>query len=308
MQNWVKYILQTSLVGSGLLTLGTGIASAAENVNPDLPASPLDQIAAPAVSGLTDAMRQAQPLHQLATADQDSLRPTVHAAATEVPAAVPPIKTPAGPVYLIPADLLHSLPVQLSNVADEVREPDLHSPLGAELGAAELPALPVLSKVEPAEGPLPVRLPSTPVQSELAVLPVPVNGTVATDPLDADSGTRVTALTVAAPSMANAQDTPSPAATSGMYAVPGRTQRADNPLTALPLQGLLPIGQSILPANLGTGGLPLFGELVALTRNVPALNTGRSVTDTAKSSPVVGAPGLIAVQQVTRSANTMLRG
>jgi hypothetical protein len=42
MQSWTKRGLQTALVTGGLLMLGTGIASADENVNPDTPASPLD--------------------------------------------------------------------------------------------------------------------------------------------------------------------------------------------------------------------------------------------------------------------------
>src|SRR5690606_41331738 len=42
MQNWAKRGLQTALVTGGLLILGTGIASAEENVNPDKPTSPLD--------------------------------------------------------------------------------------------------------------------------------------------------------------------------------------------------------------------------------------------------------------------------
>jgi hypothetical protein len=42
MHSWAKRGLQTALVTGGLLMLGTGIASADENVNPDTPASPLD--------------------------------------------------------------------------------------------------------------------------------------------------------------------------------------------------------------------------------------------------------------------------
>lgn len=42
MQNWAKRGLQTALVTGGMLMLGTGIASAQENVDPDRPASPLD--------------------------------------------------------------------------------------------------------------------------------------------------------------------------------------------------------------------------------------------------------------------------
>jgi hypothetical protein len=42
MQNWTKRTLRSALISGGLLMLGTGIASAAENVDPDVPASPLD--------------------------------------------------------------------------------------------------------------------------------------------------------------------------------------------------------------------------------------------------------------------------
>lgn len=42
MQTWAKRGLQTALVTGGLLMLGTGIASADEDVSPDRPASPLD--------------------------------------------------------------------------------------------------------------------------------------------------------------------------------------------------------------------------------------------------------------------------
>lgn len=42
MQTWARRGLQTALVTGGLLMLGTGIASAGENVNPDRPASPID--------------------------------------------------------------------------------------------------------------------------------------------------------------------------------------------------------------------------------------------------------------------------
>jgi hypothetical protein len=42
MQTWAKRGIQTALVTGGLLMLGTGIASADEDVNPDKPASPLD--------------------------------------------------------------------------------------------------------------------------------------------------------------------------------------------------------------------------------------------------------------------------
>jgi hypothetical protein len=42
MQTWARRGIQTALVTGGLLMLGTGIASAHENVSPDRPASPID--------------------------------------------------------------------------------------------------------------------------------------------------------------------------------------------------------------------------------------------------------------------------
>ena len=42
MPTWAKRGIQTALVTGGLLMLGTSIASASENVNPDQPPSPLD--------------------------------------------------------------------------------------------------------------------------------------------------------------------------------------------------------------------------------------------------------------------------
>ncbi|WP_414938245.1 hypothetical protein [Amycolatopsis sp. cmx-11-51] len=132
MQNWVKYLLRTTLASGGLLMLGTGVASATENVNPDLPASALDQhIVTPAVSGSTEALRQARPLEQLDTANQDSLRPAIATVTTDVPAAVPPTTTPVGPIY---------------------PDPDLTS----VLDAVEPAVLPVLSRVEHAQDSLPV--------------------------------------------------------------------------------------------------------------------------------------------------------
>ncbi|WP_410663510.1 hypothetical protein [Amycolatopsis sp. lyj-84] len=173
MQDWVKYVLRTTLASGGLLMLGSGVASAAEHVDPELPATPVDQhIVTPAAIGLAEALRQARPLDQLAAADQDSLRPAITTAMTDVPAAVPPTTTPVGQVY--PA-------------------PDLNSPLDVQLDEADLPVVPLLSRVEHAQDALTALKPNTPVHSEFELLPAPVNGTVATDPLDAGSGTRVTA-------------------------------------------------------------------------------------------------------------------
>ena len=42
MQTWAKRGIQSAFVTGGLLMLGTGIASAQENVNPDAAPSPVD--------------------------------------------------------------------------------------------------------------------------------------------------------------------------------------------------------------------------------------------------------------------------
>ncbi|MEV6909101.1 hypothetical protein [Amycolatopsis sp. NPDC051071] len=192
MQNWVKHTLRATIAGGGLLMLGTGVASAAENVGPDRPATPVDQpISSPAVSELAEALRQARPLEQLVAAEQDSLRPAVTRVTTDVPAAVPPTTTPVGQVYPPSTGSVQSLPAQIGRVVGDLREADLNSPLSAELDNVELPVVPILSRME--QNSLSTAKPGTPVHSEFEMLPIPVNGTVATDPLDAGSGTRVTA-------------------------------------------------------------------------------------------------------------------
>ncbi|MBB5854488.1 hypothetical protein ACFQ05_14360 [Amycolatopsis umgeniensis] len=258
MQNWVKYILQATLASGGLLMLGTGIASAAENVDPDLPASLLDQhTTAPVTSGLAEALRQ------LDTAKQDSVLPAVDTMVTDVPAAVPPTSTPVGPVYPVPADLLDLLPPKVGDVAEALPEPDLYQPLGAELGATQLPILPVFPRVEQVENTLAGHEPAIPVQSELAVPLVPLSGTVASDPLNAGSGTRVTALHAEAPQVANSNEAPGLTPMPAMADVPGHPQRTDRSASELPLVGgLLSGGGSTLPTHMATSGsLPLLGAL-----------------------------------------------
>lgn len=304
MQNWMKYLLQTTAATGGLLMLGTGIASASENVDPDLPASPLDQFGAPVAGGLTAAMQQARPLEQLDAADEDSLQPSVDAVLRDVPAAVPPTTTPVGPVYPVPTGLLDFLPLQLGDVMGEAQEPDLNAPLGAELGATELPTLPFLSRVEQAHDSLPLDKPTLPVHSELAVLPAPVDTTVATDVLDAGSGTRVTAFHADAPQTATEFETPGSVSMPGMSAVPTPDQRAGTSASTLPLVGgLLPMGESILPAHTATnGGLPVLGGIAPLSQKAPLLGAGQASPASAGN----GVLGLPALQKVTGSAGSLL--
>lgn len=58
MQTWAQRGLRTALVTGGLLMLGTSIASANENVNPDRPASPLDSGALGSGAGQLPAVPQ----------------------------------------------------------------------------------------------------------------------------------------------------------------------------------------------------------------------------------------------------------
>ncbi|WP_406639795.1 beta strand repeat-containing protein [Amycolatopsis sp. WGS_07] len=93
MQTWAKRGLQTALVTGGLLMLGTGIASADENVNPDTPASPLDLNVTVPVDTSNNAI--GTPLGQAdlpAVKNEISTKPVTSAAKEALASA----KTPAG--------------------------------------------------------------------------------------------------------------------------------------------------------------------------------------------------------------------
>ncbi|OXM56106.1 hypothetical protein CFP71_14855 [Amycolatopsis thailandensis] len=295
MQNWMKYALQATLVSGGLLMLGTGIASAAENVDPDVPASVLDQhVLAPAVSGLADAVKQAQPLRQLDTASQNTVRPIA-----DTVDGTPAIVTPVGPVHAVPLELFQVAPPQLGDLADDVREPDLNAPLGAELGADEIPLLPVLSRAETVGDVLPVT--SAPS--------VPLTGTVTTDPFDPGAGTRVTALHADAPEVATTYDAPvlnPPVVSAG-----SGTRRDDAPASTLPLLGGVPLGDggSLLPTTLPTnGGVPVLGDLTHLIPSLPVLGRGgMPIGSVAPSLTTKGSSGVMSTQKLANSGTALTR-
>ncbi|MEV7550392.1 hypothetical protein AB0N89_12270 [Amycolatopsis sp. NPDC089917] len=299
MQNWMKYALQVSLVSGGLLMLGTGIASAAENVDPDVPASVLDQhVVAPATSGIADAVKQAQPLRQLDTAGQNALRPVA-----DIAEGTPAVATPTGPIHAVPLELFQFAPLHLDDLVGDLRETDLNGPLGAELGATEIPALPVLSRVEDMRDTLPVPA----VEGGLPAS-APLTGTVSTDPLDPAAGTRVTALQADAPEVATTYEAPgfhTPAVAAG-----SGTRRADNPLPALPLLSGLPLGGgSLLPTTLPTnGGVPVLGDLTTLIPGVPVFGQGqRPIGSVAPSLTKSGTSGVMAAQKLVGSGETLTR-
>lgn len=88
MQTWAKRGLQTALVTGGLLMLGTGIASADEDVNPDRPASPLDGSVTVPVHMDNNAL--GTPLGQKAL---PSVHKDVTVSASQITGALPAAKT-----------------------------------------------------------------------------------------------------------------------------------------------------------------------------------------------------------------------
>ncbi|MGW4061946.1 hypothetical protein ACWEGE_26960 [Amycolatopsis sp. NPDC004747] len=214
-----KRTLQVALVSGGLLMVGTGSASA------------LDGVTTP-VEGATGDLQVARPLEQ---------------AVTGVDAA----RTLGAVLHTVPADLFRQQPAPSAEVAGELPEQDLNAPLGRELGATELPVLPV-------DGGL------------------PVHGSVSTEPLDPEEGTRVTGL--------HTTDIPAEAAPE---------PRAGTPAAGLPLVGgLLPSTGGLLPtqapALTGLSDLSQLTSLTGLTQLAGStpLNQGGRYNTGAATAPV----------------------
>ncbi len=337
MENWTKRTLQATLISGGLLMLGTGIASASENVNPDVPASPLDQLLpAPELHGITNKLTaaagdlQAAPPLQHATTAMDLQHPTQALSSTlstvggQRPA--PATDAPVSVLYPVPVQLLQHDLAPSAQLDGDLPEHDLHAPLGSELGATALPSLPAIAPASI----LPVTLPGgAPAEVGLP----PVRGTVSTEPL-APSGTRVTGVhTGATPAGVSAPVAPArPAVASGMSAAPAHSDRADTAAGALPLLGgLLPTTTASLPTS--TAGTPVrmpsAGGLTALTQltrlpEVTRLTELARLTRLTQSSPLAsggryntaaststlnsqGAEAAAAVQNLTKSATALLR-
>ncbi|RSN16435.1 hypothetical protein DMC63_23130 [Streptomyces sp. WAC 05977] len=121
MQNWVKFVVRTTLVSGGLLMVGPGVASATENVDPDLPASLVDQqVVTPAVVVVGDSLRQAKPLQQLETAGRRAIQPVADTAN-----GAPGAATPAGPVHPAQLTSLRSKPLEVTEDVLETETPSL---------------------------------------------------------------------------------------------------------------------------------------------------------------------------------------
>jgi hypothetical protein len=290
MHNRTKRALQSALISGGLLMLGTGIASAAENVNPDVPASPLDQLLpAPELTGLAETVAGAtgnptQPLLQAAT-DPDLRAPAqvLHSALSPATAQRPG-PAPAAILHTVPMRLLQHEPAPIAELPGDVTEYDLNAPLGSELGATALPALPAVAPTSI----LPGR--STPVDAPLPIM-VPLHGKVSAQPLT-PAGTRVTGLRTET------------AAVPGTAAVPADTSRSDAPAATLPLLGgLMPSDVTNLPTR-----MPTSGDLHQLAQNTPLTHGGRYNTQAVTSTLTDAAVSALApARSLTGSAATPLR-
>ncbi|MDT8910151.1 hypothetical protein [Amycolatopsis sp. PS_44_ISF1] len=298
MRNGTKFVVRAALVAGGLMMLGTGIASAAESVSPDSPASPLD----------------------------------VHAGTPDV----------------------GKLMGQLPKATAEFDDPQFDLPLGPQLDATDLPALPLLGDVQhslpllgngqhalPLLGdvqhtmPLLRSTPITPVNGDLPAVPLPLHGNLSTRP---DGGglanlhnspaastqpampeiPRPAPATPAVPQMPAMSTMPAmtmPAMTTmpAKPVVPAMPQmpvmpqtpdtamapeRADIPVQSLPLPGApvlqqLPIGHSTLPiptlSQPTTADLPLVPQLQRLP-----LDGGTSPFTGSEVSPQSAAQKLVA--------------
>ncbi|MEV6622143.1 hypothetical protein AB0M83_14880 [Amycolatopsis sp. NPDC051106] len=258
-----KRTLQVALASGGLLMVGGGSAFAAETVAPESSVSPLDQVvtnpglhdAVDTVNGSTDGL---QPLQEVTGVDP---RHPVQALKAVLPAT--PQANPAAVLHAVPVHLLQRDPAPSAEVSGEQPEQDLNAPLGSELAATDLPMLPVAVPLTVASDLTTL----TPVDGRL-----PVRGTVTTQPLDPEAGTRVTGLHAAAPTET---------------VQPVDEQRADTPAVGLPLVGGL-LSSANLPALNGVPDVTRLTSLSGLTQlagSTPLTRGGRYNT-AAVTAPV----------------------
>jgi hypothetical protein len=258
-----KRTLQVALASGGLLMVGGGSAFAAETVAPDASVSPLDQVvtnpglhgAVDTVNGSTDGL---QPLQQVTGVDP---RHPVEALKAVLPAT--PQADPAAVLRAVPVHLFQRGPVPSAEVSGDQPEHDLNAPLGSELAATDLPVLPAAVPLSVASDLTTL----TPVDGRL-----PVRGTVSTQPLDPEAGTRVTGLHATAPTE---------------MVQPVGEQRADTPAAGLPLLGGL-LSSANLPALTGVPDVTRLTSLSGLTQlagSTPLTHGGRYNT-AAVTAPV----------------------
>ncbi|WP_410587153.1 hypothetical protein [Amycolatopsis sp. lyj-23] len=227
-----KRILQVALASGGLLAVGSGVASA-ESIVPGVSDAVLGGLTtnpgmhnfADAVNGVTAALQPGQAVSEVVPAAQQ--RPAPAAGASVL-----------GPIlHAVPLHLLQQGVAPSAQTDGDQPEHDLNAPLGSELSATELPALPATlpltadaQQERSAVAPVGDRLPLHAVVSPESVVP---------------AGTRVTGL----------QDAAAPVSNRGTNAPAG-----------LPLVGsLLPATGGLLPMHAPTlTGVPDLTQLLSL--------------------------------------------
>ncbi|MDQ7805862.1 hypothetical protein Q5425_19130 [Amycolatopsis sp. A133] len=270
-----KRTLQVALLSGGLLTVGTGVASAAEVVDPGVPASPVDQLVPNSgLPGVADTVNGATDELQAASTGVDLQHPA-QALGTVLPLGAQQ-QRPAPVLHTVPLHLLQYLPAPSAAVDGELPEPDLNAPLGSELAATEMPVLPATVPLTAAADAEPAR---ATVDRELPTLPL--HGTVSTRPLDFKEGTRVTGLNTAA----------------AQPGAPANDRRADAPAAGLPLLGgLLPSTGGVLPALNGVADVTQLASLAGLTQltgSTPLTQAGRYNTGAVTAPPTQHAPATL---------------
>ncbi|WP_410562151.1 hypothetical protein [Amycolatopsis sp. cmx-4-61] len=243
-----KRILQVALASGGLLAVGSGVASA-ESIVPGVTDAVLGQLSTnPGMHNFADTVNGV-------TADLKTVHPPTAADVQQPGQILSPVlpavqqATTAG----VLAPVLHAVPLQLlqqyvapSAEADgEQPEYNLNAPVGSELAATELPALPAA-------------LPLTPAADTQQGLPTvaPVDArTISPDHVNPEAGTRVTGL----------QAVPQAAQLAQPVAAPVRGRGTAAP-AGLPLVGgLLPSASGLLPTHAPTlNGVPDVTRLLSL--------------------------------------------
>ncbi|MEV6647764.1 hypothetical protein [Amycolatopsis sp. NPDC051371] len=289
-----KRTLQVALASGGLLMVGTGGASAAETVTPDVPASSLDQLVInPGQHGVADAVNGVT--NGLEATQSQAAAGVLPAAIQQSPAPAAEAPVPAGVLHMVPVHLLQHDPAPSADVDGDLPEQDLNAPLGGELAATDLPVLPVTAPLTATPDTMPGRATVTPVDGQLTALPL--RGEVSTQPLNPNAGTRVTGLHTSGASAGAVQS----AAPVLPPAMPTYDRRADTPAAGLPLLGgLLPSTNGVLPSGVpalnGVSDVTRLASLTGLTQlagSTPLTHGGRYNTGAVTAPLTQHGPGTL---------------
>ncbi|QKV76808.1 hypothetical protein [Amycolatopsis sp. Hca4] len=231
-----KRILQVALASGGLLAVGSGVASA-ESIVPGVSDAVLGQLATnPGIHHFANTVNGApEQLQAVTETTGEDLQQSDQPLAAALPAVQQPVVGSLAPVlHVVPLHLLQQDVAPSTEADGDSPEHDLNAPLGSELSATDLPALPAALPLAATADTEQGRATITPVDDRL-----PLHGNVSTEPLDPEAGTRVTGLQASADAAAPLQQTDERSA------------------TGLPLVG------GLVPS---TGGLPTLNGLPDVTQ------------------------------------------